>query len=131
MGARVEARKSAVELHDGLELQDADSFLSALESAGGDTSERKKEDIWRKWLWRLLVAALILQTYYVREMLAALAVFTILFIVVALVAGIVYVLGRSGEITISLAEPLARRGIALAEDFSKRASRRPRSAPAP
>jgi hypothetical protein len=99
--------------------------------ASEDASERQKEDHWRKWLWRVLVAALILQTYYVREMLAALALFTMLFIVVAVVAGIVYVLGRAGEITILLAEPLARRGIALAEDFSKRASRRPRSAPAP
>ncbi len=131
MGARVEARKSAFELQNALVLQGADPSPSAFELASKDASERKKEDPWRKWLWRVLVAALILQTYYVREMLAALAVFTILFIVVAVVAGIVYVLGRAGEITILLAEPLVRRGIALAEDFSKRASRRPRSAPAP
>ena len=112
-------------------LPSAVELLSAVELPSQDVSERRAEDPWRKWLWRALIAALILQTYYVREMLAALVVFTVLFIVVAAVAGVVYALGRAGEMTISLAEPVARRGIALAEDFSKRAFRRPRSAPAP
>lgn len=91
----------------------------------------KRADPWRKWLWAFLIAVFILQTYYVREMLAALAVFTVLFVIGGIFTGVVYLLGRAGETTISLAEPVARRGLTMAEEFSKKASRRPRSAPAP
>ena len=87
---------------------------------------------WRKWIW-LAVAAflLIFQVYYVREMLAVLVIFTGLFFVVAIIAAIVYAIGRAGESTITAAEPMARRGVELAEEVSKKTFRRPRSAPVP
>ena len=86
---------------------------------------------WIKWLWLAGVAFIILQIYYVREMLAALVLFGGLFVVVAIIAGIVYGLGRAGETTITAAEPVARRGLELAEEVSKKTFHRPRSAPAP
>lgn len=96
-----------------------------------ETAPTKQSDPWRKWLWVFLAAVLFLQIYYVQEMLAALAVFVALFAVGAVIAAVVYILGRAGEATISLAEPVAKRGLLIAEEFSKKASRRPRSAPAP
>jgi hypothetical protein len=94
-------------------------------------SETRKSDPWRKALWWLLAAAFLFQAYYVREMLAALVIFTILFAIGAIVAGIIYLLGRAGETTATLAEPLARRGFAFAEELRQKAFRRPHSAPAP
>jgi hypothetical protein len=86
---------------------------------------------WRKLLWLALPAFLIFQFYYVREILAVLVLFAGLFFLVAIVAGIVYAIGRAGESTITAAEPVARRGYELAEEVSKKTFRRPRSAPAP
>jgi hypothetical protein len=112
-------------------LASSESSEKQSEAEGAGVPAAKRADPWRKWLWAFLIAVLILQTYYVREMLAALALFTVLFVIGAIFAGVVYLLGRAGETTISLAEPVARRGLTMAEEFSKRASRRPRSAPAP
>ncbi len=86
---------------------------------------------WTRWLWLAGVAFLIFQIYYFREMLAVLVLFAGLFFVVAIIAGIVYAVGRAGESTISAAEPVARRGMELAEEVSRKTFRRPRSAPAP
>ena len=86
---------------------------------------------WRKWIWLAVAAFLIFQVYYVREMLAVLVIFTGLFFVVAIIAAIVYAIGRAGESTITAAEPMARRGMELAEEVSKKTFRRPRSAPVP
>jgi hypothetical protein len=91
----------------------------------------RKADPWRKWLWVFLGAILVGQLYYVREMLAALVLFAILFAICGTVAGVIYVLGRAGESTISAAEPLARKSFAYAEEISRKAFRRPHSAPAP
>jgi hypothetical protein len=112
-------------------LASGESCEKQSEADGANVPAVKRADPWRKWLWAFLIAVFILQTYYVREMLAALAVFTVLFVIGAIFAGVVYLLGRAGETTISLAEPVARRGLTMAEEFSKKASRRPRSAPAP
>jgi hypothetical protein len=91
----------------------------------------RKADPWRKWLWVFLGAVLVGQLYYVREMLAALVLFAILFAICGTVAGVIYLLGRAGESTISAAEPLARKSFAYAEEISRKAFRRPHSAPAP
>jgi hypothetical protein len=93
--------------------------------------EKLRRDPWRKALWWLLAAAFLFQAYYVREMLAALVIFTILFVIGAIIAGAIYLVGRAGETTVTLAEPVARRGVALAEELRQKAFRRPHSAPAP
>lgn len=86
---------------------------------------------WRKWGWALLAGYVVLQTYYVREMLAALLLFTVLFAIFAVIATVVYIVGRAGEAGIVLAEPAAKRGLVLAEELSKKTFHRPRSVPAP
>jgi hypothetical protein len=86
---------------------------------------------WLKLLWIAVPAFLVFQFYYVQEMLAILVIFAGIFIVFAIIAGIVYAVGRAGESTITAAEPVARRGMELAEEVSKKTFRRPRSAPAP
>jgi hypothetical protein len=93
--------------------------------------EKLRSDPWRKALWFLLAAALLFQAYYVQEMLAALVIFTILFLIGAIITGAIYLLGRAGETTVTLAEPVARRGVAFAEELRQKAFRRPHSAPAP
>jgi len=114
--------KNVDQLSEASEAGEVDSVNTAL---------TKRTDPWRKWLWVFLGAVVFLQIYYVQEMLAALAVFVALFAIGAVVMAIVYALGRAGEATISLAEPMAKRGLIIAEEFSKKASRRPRSAPVP
>jgi hypothetical protein len=93
-----------------------------------DSSRRRS---WKKWLLLPAAAFLIFQFYYVQEMLAILVLFAGLFVVVAMIAGIMYAVGRAGETTITAAEPVARRGMEFAEEVSRKTFRRPRSAPAP
>jgi hypothetical protein len=103
------------------------STLNGEDSSGSPARRRS----WSKWFWLAAGAFLIFQVYYVREMLAMLVIFAGLFFVVAIIAGIVYALGRAGESTITAAEPVARRGFEMAEEVSRKTFRRPRSAPAP
>jgi hypothetical protein len=93
------------------------------------STQRRKS--WTKWLLLAAAAFLIFQFYYIQEMLAILVIFAGIFIVFAIIAGIVYAVGRAGESTITAAEPVARRGVELAEEVSKKTFRRPRSAPVP
>ena len=50
-----------------------------------------------KWIWIGLGATLAVHFYYVREMIAALILFSILFLAVAAVAVIVFLLSRASE----------------------------------
>ena len=91
----------------------------------------------RKWLWLGFAAYIGLQIYFVQEMLAALILFTIAFILFAIVAGVLYLVDRAGEWGLGWAgqqsKPaveLARRGWNAVEDVSKKQLRRPRSEPA-
>ena len=117
--------RSSLEAVESPELQPQAAPVAA------EPAAKKHSDPWRKLLWWGLGAAFVLQAYYVREMLAALVIFTFLFVIGAVIAGVVYLLGRAGETTVTLAEPVARRGVAYAEEISKKAFRRPHSAPAP
>ncbi|MFZ0821936.1 MAG: hypothetical protein WAM91_17875 [Candidatus Acidiferrales bacterium] len=102
--------------------------IASYEPAPASSPRRRS---WTKWLWLAAGAFLIFQFYYVQEMLAILVIFAGIFIIFAIIAGIVYAVGRAGESTITAAEPVARRGMELAEEVSKKTFRRPRSAPAP
>ena len=88
----------------------------------------------RKWMWVGLAAFVALQIYFVQEMLAALVLFTGVFAIFAIVALVIYLVDRAGQWSIGWAGErvrpamqLARRGLTLAEDLSKRPFRRPRS----
>jgi hypothetical protein len=84
---------------------------------------------WKKWLGIVVATAIVTQIYFVRELLAALLIFTVLFVVAAVIGVVIYLIGRAGETGIQIAEPAAKRGLELAEDFSKKTFHRPRSAP--
>ena len=84
----------------------------------------------RKWLWIVVVAFIALQIYFVQEMLAALMLFTGVFIVFAFGALILYLIDRAGQWGLDWAGNQARRGLTAAEEISKKHHRRPRSEPA-
>ncbi len=93
-----------------------------------------KEGKARKWVLLGLVGFLALQIYFVQEMLALLMLFTGFFVVVALLALILYSVDRAGQWGLGWAgqrarpvAQLARRGWAAAEDISKKSFHRPRS----
>jgi hypothetical protein len=90
----------------------------------------------RKWMWVGLAAFVAIQAYFVQEMLAALVLFTGVFVIFATIAGVVYLIDRAGQAGLGWAGQhsrpalqLARRGWALVEDLSKKQLRRLRSAP--
>ena len=89
-------------------------------------SERKA----RKWLWIALGALVALQVYFVQEMVAALMLFTGIFIVCAIVALVLYLVDRASRWGIGLAGNQAKRALVAAEEISKKQLRRPRSEPA-
>ena len=99
-------------------------------SVGEMVSEKKA----RKWMWAGLAALVALQMYFVQEMLAALMLFAGVFVIVALIALVIYLVDRAGQWSIGWAGErarpaiqLARRGWILAEELSKKPFRRPRS----
>ena len=84
----------------------------------------------RKWLWVAVVAFVALQIYFVQEMVAALVLFTGVFVLCALVALVLYLVDVGGRWGLGVAEQQAKRAIVAAEELSKKQLRRPRSEPA-
>lgn len=89
-------------------------------------SERKA----RKWLWIALGAFVALQIYFVQELLAALMLFTGVFVVCALIALALFLVERASRWGLGAAGQQAKRAIVVAEEISKKQLRRPRSEPA-
>jgi threonine/homoserine efflux transporter RhtA len=81
----------------------------------------------RKWIWFGLAALGATQLYFVREMIAALVLFSVVFAVVAGGALLLYAFDQASQRTLAWAEPqtmraarVARRGWALVEEISKK-----------
>ena len=89
-------------------------------------SERKA----RKWLWIGLGTFVALQIYFVQEMVAALMLFTGIFVVCAMIALVLYLIDRASRWGLDMAGHQAKRAITAAEEISKKQLRRPRSEPA-
>ena len=97
----------------------------------------RNNDKGRKWMWWFLGVLGALQLYFVRELLAAFALFALVFAAIAsLVVGI-YMAQKTWEAGVArLAESshpvvnLARRSAGAVEDFVRRPIRRPGSEPA-
>ncbi len=96
-----------------------------------------KIDRARKWMWVFLAVLVALQLYFVRELLAALFLFTAGFAVLAGMALVFFLFDQARRLSLAWVEPhtrsamsYARRGLALAEELSKKPFRRPRSEPA-
>ena len=97
----------------------------------------KAKDNLRKWIWWFLGGIASLQLYFVRELLAAFALFALGFIAIGLCLGSLYFVQKGWEAGVSrLAASqsawmlAARRGLATVEDWGRRPIRRPDSEPA-
>jgi hypothetical protein len=81
----------------------------------------------RKWMWVALLVFFALQIYFVQEMLAALLLFTGVFVIFAIIALLLNLVDRAGQWGLGWAGNQARKGLTLAEEVSKKQLRRPRS----
>ena len=105
----------------------------------------KTTDNGRKWMWGFLGAVALFQMYFVRELLAAFALFAALFAVIATVAVGIYVAQKGWELavvkvaesnhpavdiarrSVNSMEVLARRGVNAAGELARRPMQRPAS----
>lgn len=88
----------------------------------------------RKGMWAILATFIVLQAYFVRELLAAELLFGLAFAVLLALGAVAYVLGTIGERGLDWTEAgvrfvgaSARRGYGAIEELSARAFRRMRS----
>jgi hypothetical protein len=87
----------------------------------------------QKWLWFSLAALIAIQMYFVREMLAALLIFAVVFALGAAVVFVFFLFDQISQRTVEWAEPqakraahAARRGVVyLEEEISKKLPHRP------
>ena len=84
----------------------------------------------RKWMWIALGIFVALQIYFVQEMLAALMLFTGIFVVCAVIALSLYLVDKASRWGLGVAGHQAKRALVAAEEISKKQLRRPRSEPA-
>jgi apolipoprotein N-acyltransferase len=96
----------------------------------------RKKDVSRKWLWWFLAVLAISQLYWVRELLAAFALFVLLFAALGSVIAAIYLMQKAWEAgVVRLAASqnrwvlAARRGAANLEELARRPLRRPGSEP--
>lgn len=97
----------------------------------------KNKDNSRKWMWWFLGAVAALQLYFVRELLAAFALFAVAFAAIAFVIASLYMLQRGWAVAVGrIADSkhpvmvAARQGMDTIEDLVRRPLRRPGSEPA-
>src|SRR5258707_7564007 len=95
----------------------------------GELRDRMKtQDQGRKWMWGLLGAIALFQMYFVRELLAAFALFAVVFAVIATFAVGIYVAQKSWELAVALAAEnnhpavhIGRRNVNNVASFAHRA----------
>lgn len=110
---------------------------SGVRRIGRDKGIMKKKDKGRKWMWGILGSIAALQIYFVQELLAALALFALGFVAIAMVFASLYMLHRVWAVTVERAadsqHPImvaVRHGVYSVEDLARRPFRRPGSAAA-
>lgn len=99
---------------------------------GGGQGKMKNKDKSRKWMWYLLGSIAALQVYFVRELLAAFALFAMGFLAVAALVGSLYMLHRGWAVTVDRvadsqhpAVVAVKHGIYSVGDMARRPFRRP------
>ena len=97
----------------------------------------KTKDSNRKWMWWFLGVVIALQLYFVRELVAAFALFALGFAAIAFVVMSLYMLQKAWEAGVQRVADsqhpvvdMARRGVNAVEDLARRPLRRPGSAAA-
>jgi hypothetical protein len=96
-----------------------------------------RKDKSRKWMWWFLGTLVAMQLYFVRELLAAFALFALGFAVIGSLFAGLYLLQKAWQVAVvrvaDSKHPIvdaARRGVYAVEDFARRPLRRPGSAAA-
>src|SRR5215469_2033242 len=94
----------------------------------------KTKDNGRKWMWWFLAVLVALQLYFVRELLAAFALFAMGFAAIAFVVASVYMLQKGWEVAVARVATsgnpvvtMARQSVSVVEDLARRPLRRPGS----
>jgi hypothetical protein len=112
-------------------------WRSGLGRTGDWGKGMKTKDKSRKWMWMFLAALVSLQMYFVWELLAVFALFTLGFAAIASVVGSLYMLHRFWALTVDRVadsqHPImiaTRQRIYAIEDAARRPFRRPGSAAA-
>ena len=97
----------------------------------------KTKDSNRKWMWWFLGVVIALQLYFVRELVAAFALFALGFAAIAFVVMSLYMLQKAWEAGVQRVADsqnpvvnMARRSVSAVEEIGRRPFRRPGSAPA-
>jgi hypothetical protein len=98
-----------------------------------ETMENKDKS--RKWMWWFLGVVAAFQLYFVRELLAAFALFAVVFAAIAVLVMGAYMLQKTWEVGVARlaasAHPVmlsGRRAVSALEDLARRPLRRPGSA---
>lgn len=112
--------------------------MSSVNASGtGNIAKMKTKDKSRKWMWGFLGALVLLQMYFVWELLAVFALFAVGFGAIAFVIGTLYMLHRGWALAVERVadsqHPImvkTRQGIYTIEDMARRPFRRPGSATA-
>jgi hypothetical protein len=101
----------------------------------GQEDRMKNTDKGRKWMWWFLGVLVAFQLYFVRELLAVFALFSLAFAAIAFVIVSLYMLQKGWEVAVARVADsshpvvnLARRGVSAVEDMARRPLRRPGSA---
>lgn len=74
---------------------------AAVEAASVTTASSTTRDRWRDWLWGFLAILCLSQLYFVRELVAAFAIFALAFVAVAVLLIGVYMLLKSWELVVA------------------------------
>lgn len=100
--------------------------------SGANHDKMKNRDKSRKWMWWLLGSIAALQMYFVRELLAAFALFAMGFLAIAAIVVSLYTLHRVWAVTVDRVadsrHPVmvaVRQGIYSVEEMARRPFRRP------
>jgi hypothetical protein len=103
----------------------------------GNRGIMKNKDKSRKWMWWFLAIVVALQLYFVRELLAAFALFAVAFAALAFVIGGLYMLQKTWAVAVERVADskhpvmvMARGGMDAVQDLVRRPLRRPGSAAA-
>ena len=75
--------------------------VSNLTCGANDHTTDRPQDHRRAWLWWFLAVVVASQLYFVRELVAAFAMFAIAFVAIAFVVASLYMLTKAGEVALS------------------------------
>jgi uncharacterized membrane protein YhaH (DUF805 family) len=100
-------------------------------------NKAKAEDNGRKWMWWFLAVVILLQLYFVKELLAAFALFVMGFAAIGFVVVSLYMLQKGWAVAVERiadsGHPLVtatKRSLSAVEELARRPLRRPDSQPA-